>query len=163
MEFSRQEYCSELPSPSPGIFPTQGSNLCLLHCWHAVYHLSHQGSPEDRGALLVYPLTSPRLVFYRSVWRSPFPHLMKIPSQINASQSPISHCIKCSGMPVQRRRKETEDNEQTNMAHTPFLANMLYISLTFLWWMLIPSLLRTESLCPSPRFICWNPNSLMML
>ena len=27
MEFSRQEYWSELPFPSPGIFPTQGSNL----------------------------------------------------------------------------------------------------------------------------------------
>ena len=34
MGFSRQEYCSELPHPPPGIFPTQGSNLrllCLLH------------------------------------------------------------------------------------------------------------------------------------
>ena len=27
MGFSRQEYCSGLPFPSPGIFPTQGSNL----------------------------------------------------------------------------------------------------------------------------------------
>ena len=33
MEFSRQEYWSGLPFPSPGIFPTQGSSphrLCLL-------------------------------------------------------------------------------------------------------------------------------------
>ena len=28
-----------------GIFPTQGSNLCLLHCRQILYHLSHQGSP----------------------------------------------------------------------------------------------------------------------
>ena len=28
-----------------GIFPTQGSNLGLLHCRHILYHLSHQGSP----------------------------------------------------------------------------------------------------------------------
>ena len=28
-----------------GIFPTQGSNLGLLHCRQIVYHLSHQGSP----------------------------------------------------------------------------------------------------------------------
>ena len=34
MEFSRQEYWSELPFLSPGIFPTQGLNLCLLH-WQA--------------------------------------------------------------------------------------------------------------------------------
>ena len=32
-----------------GIFPTQGLNphlLCLLHCRHILYHLSHQGSPS---------------------------------------------------------------------------------------------------------------------
>ena len=28
-----------------GIFPTQGSNLSLLHCKQILYHLSHQGSP----------------------------------------------------------------------------------------------------------------------
>ena len=31
MEFSRQEYWSGLPFPSPGIFPTQELNLHLLH------------------------------------------------------------------------------------------------------------------------------------
>ena len=29
--FPRQEYWSKLPSPSPGIYLTQGSNPCLLH------------------------------------------------------------------------------------------------------------------------------------
>ena len=28
-----------------GIFPTQGSNLGVLHCRQILYHLSHQGSP----------------------------------------------------------------------------------------------------------------------
>ena len=28
-----------------GIFPTQGSNLGLLHCRRILYHLSYQGSP----------------------------------------------------------------------------------------------------------------------
>ena len=32
--FSRQEYCSGLPCHPQGIFPTQGSNPCLLH-WQA--------------------------------------------------------------------------------------------------------------------------------
>ena len=32
MGFSKQEYRSGLPCPLPGIFPTQGSNLCLSHC-----------------------------------------------------------------------------------------------------------------------------------
>ena len=30
-----------------GIFPTQGSNLSLLHCRQILYHLSHQGSPQS--------------------------------------------------------------------------------------------------------------------
>ena len=29
----------------PGIFPTHGSNLVLLHCRQILYHLSHKGSP----------------------------------------------------------------------------------------------------------------------
>ena len=45
MGLPRQENWSELPFPSPGIFPTQGSNLCLLY-WQAVsLPLSHQRSP----------------------------------------------------------------------------------------------------------------------
>ena len=32
MKFSRQEYWSELPFPSPGDLPNQGSNPGLLHC-----------------------------------------------------------------------------------------------------------------------------------
>ena len=43
MEFSRQEYWSGLPFPSPGIFLTQGSNPGLLHYWRSLYCLSHQG------------------------------------------------------------------------------------------------------------------------
>ena len=44
MGFSRQEYWSALPSLLQGIFPTQGSNLSLLHFRQILYHLSHQGS-----------------------------------------------------------------------------------------------------------------------
>ena len=43
MEFSREEYWSELPSPSPGELPDPGSNLGLLHCRQIIYHLSYQG------------------------------------------------------------------------------------------------------------------------
>ena len=45
MGFSRQSFWSRLPFPSQQIFPTQGSNPCLLHCRQMLYHLSHQGSP----------------------------------------------------------------------------------------------------------------------
>ena len=44
VEFSRQAYWSGLPFPSPGIFPTQGLNLGLLHCRQIIYHLSHRES-----------------------------------------------------------------------------------------------------------------------
>ena len=53
MEFSRQEYWSGLPFPSPGggVFLTQGLNPgllpCLLHRRWFLYHLSHQGSPKS--------------------------------------------------------------------------------------------------------------------
>ena len=40
MGFSRQGYRSGLPFPSPGYFPTQGSNPGLLLCRQMVYLLS---------------------------------------------------------------------------------------------------------------------------
>ena len=48
MGFSRQEYWNGLSCPPLGIFPTQGSNpclLCLLQCRRILYPLSHLGSP----------------------------------------------------------------------------------------------------------------------
>ena len=35
-----------------GIFPTQGSNLGVLHCRQILYHLSHQKSPWNLGSWL---------------------------------------------------------------------------------------------------------------
>ena len=46
MEFSRQEFWSGLPLPSPGDLPDPGSNPGLLHCRSILYYLSHQGSPN---------------------------------------------------------------------------------------------------------------------
>ena len=43
--FSRQESWSGLLCPSPGMFPTQGSNPGLLNCRWIPYQLSYQGSP----------------------------------------------------------------------------------------------------------------------
>ena len=51
MGFSRQEYLSGLPLPPPGIFPTQGLNLCLLHCRQILYHWA-------TGKALLKPLKS---------------------------------------------------------------------------------------------------------
>ena len=62
-EFSRQEYWSGLPFPSPGIFPTQGSNLGLPHCRQMLYCLSHQGSPNNNNNLC-----NNRVFFYASAF-----------------------------------------------------------------------------------------------
>ena len=42
LEFSKQEYWIGWSSPSPGIFPTQGSNPGLLHCRQILYYLIYQ-------------------------------------------------------------------------------------------------------------------------
>ena len=52
MEFSRQEYWSGLPFPSPEDLPDQELNPGLLRCRPILYHLSHQGSP-----LVLWPTT----------------------------------------------------------------------------------------------------------
>jgi len=45
MEFSRPEYWVDSLSLLQGIFPTQGSNLSILHCRQILYQLSYEGSP----------------------------------------------------------------------------------------------------------------------
>ena len=42
MEFSRQEYWSGYPFPSPGDLLDTGFTLGCLHCRQVLYHLSHQ-------------------------------------------------------------------------------------------------------------------------
>ena len=57
MGFSRQECWSRLPSPSPGIFPTQESNPGPPHCRQTLYRLSHQGIPkEDKHKIVQHKL-----------------------------------------------------------------------------------------------------------
>ena len=66
MRFSRQGYWSGLPFPSPGIFPTQGSNPGLLHCRQILYCLSHQGSPYYEMCVCVKSLSHVRL--FATLW-----------------------------------------------------------------------------------------------
>ena len=50
-----------------GIFPTQGSNLGLLHCRQTLYPLSHQGSPENSlwKAVENCPMISCRILYWK--------------------------------------------------------------------------------------------------
>jgi len=45
IEFSRQKYWGGLPFPSPGIFPTQRSNPCLLHLQVDYFTAEPPGKP----------------------------------------------------------------------------------------------------------------------
>ena len=56
-EFSRPEYWSGYPFPSPGVFLTQGSNPGLPHCRQILYQLSHKGSPRIQE-WVAYPFSS---------------------------------------------------------------------------------------------------------
>ena len=48
LEYSRQEYWSGLPFPSPEDPPDPGIDSGLLHCRWILHCLSHQGSPYNR-------------------------------------------------------------------------------------------------------------------
>ena len=52
MEFSRQEYWSGLPFPSPGDLSTQGSNPGLPHCKQIPYHLSCQSLDYEKTGFI---------------------------------------------------------------------------------------------------------------
>ena len=49
MGFSRQEYWSGLPFPSPGNLPDPGIKPGLPHCRQTLFRLSLQGSPRNRS------------------------------------------------------------------------------------------------------------------
>ena len=55
IRFSRQEYWSELPFPSPGDFPhprIKPTALCLLHWQEGSLPLAPPGKPHHRGYIV---------------------------------------------------------------------------------------------------------------
>ena len=69
-EFSRQEYWSGLPFPSPGDLPNLGMEPDLLYCRHIIYWLSYQGSPSHSVGNLI--LKCPPIILVWSVSRVSF-------------------------------------------------------------------------------------------
>ena len=74
MEFSRQEYWSGLPFPSPGDLPNPGIELGLPHCRQTLYCLSHQGSPGGLNLDLML-VKSKENFFYATGSTGEFPYL----------------------------------------------------------------------------------------
>ena len=62
MEFSRQEYWSGLPFPSPWDLPGPGIEPRSPACRQVPYHLTHQGSPAD---IKVDPSVQPSAAFMK--------------------------------------------------------------------------------------------------
>ena len=94
--FPRQEHWSWLPCPSPGIFPTQGSNSCLLHLLlgkQILYHLLLQFSSVQslsRVRLFVTPWITARQASLSITNSQNLLKLMSIESMM-----PSSHLILC--------------------------------------------------------------------
>ena len=87
--FSRQEYCSGLPFPSPGDLPDAGIEPPgLLHCRQILYHLIHQGSPRIPPKFSILSLSAhsrceggrsifgPPLMAHPDLWLNPTPSLV---------------------------------------------------------------------------------------
>ena len=66
-----------------GIFPTQGSNLGLLHCWQILYHLSYEGSPGSQ-----YSWVLMRALFLACKWTNGFNHVFMLWGDRSLSSSP---------------------------------------------------------------------------
>ena len=66
-----------------GIFPTQGSNLGLLHCWQILYHLSYEGSPGSQ-----YSWVLMRALFLACKWANGFNHVFMLWGDRSLSSSP---------------------------------------------------------------------------
>ena len=73
VEFPRQEYWSGLPCPPPGIFPTRGSNLCLLQLlpWRqTLYHWAIGEAHPPHSRLILTLGSSPAPVeFTQTSWK----------------------------------------------------------------------------------------------
>ena len=72
MEFSRQEYWSGLPFPTPGIFPSQGSKLHLSHLSHGQADSLPLGPPGYESSVILFFQTEGSVQFssvqFSHVW-----------------------------------------------------------------------------------------------
>ena len=107
--FSRQEYWSGLPFPSPEVLPDQGLNLqllCLLPCRWIPKLLSHCGSPNQ--ALSERKVKS--LVMSDSLW----PHGCSIPG---SSVHGIFQAKVLEWVAISFSRGSSQPKDQTRVSH----------------------------------------------
>ena len=87
MGFSRQEFWSGLPFPSPGIFLTQELNTGLLYCREILHHLS----PYQAWFYWMWPMdTSEAVLFGRTSSHSEWAWTLLLPSSHPPFMVPLS-------------------------------------------------------------------------
>ena len=92
MHFSKQEYWSGFPFPSPGIFWTQGLNPDLLHWQVDSLPLSHQGSMLRSGYSVSADSCFSFSLYIFLLFFVPHPH----PYLLSFHHLPVfSHCYCC--------------------------------------------------------------------
>ena len=74
MGFSRQEYWSGLPFPSPGDLPNPGIEPGSPALRQMLYCLSHQGSPSNVRNLTMLQFTGGNILWLSTAVSSPIPH-----------------------------------------------------------------------------------------
>ena len=99
MEFSRPEYWSGLSFPSPRDFPTQRSNLGLLHCRQTLYHLSHLATPWTMVCQDPLSMGFSRQEYWSGM---PFPSPGDLP---NAGIEPRSPALQADSLPAEPQGK----------------------------------------------------------
>ena len=97
MGFFRQEYWSGLHVLLQGIFPTQGSNPCLLHWQAGSLPLSHLGSPtfkDTKNQPPSFPLSDSLPWCSLSILHvSPLQHTPQQEDLMNSNRPPPPHYV----------------------------------------------------------------------
>ena len=98
-----------------GIFPTQGSNLSLLHCRQTLYHLSHQGATSRyfilfdsviNGIVSLISLSESLLLVYRSATLVRMATVKKSISKVSLTVQWLRTCLPRQGTWVQSLTQE---------------------------------------------------------
>ena len=88
-----------------GIFPTQGSNAGLPHYRQTLYHLSHQGSPDDERLLLNHANT-PGFLAPGGEEFNPGPEMRLDCSELLCNKVLLKYKEKASDIGIRRGQKE---------------------------------------------------------
>ena len=145
MEFSRQGStgvgCHFLLQ---GIFPTQGSNLALLHCRQILYQLSHQGRcfPRARPSQLPPQARLLQAAHHRPAWNAFLPS--PSPSSVN-TQLKCHLLLRASGWGHHSNTFYCNDFSVCLLEKTTITSKsrgMTYVSVAFLCWYLVAMAVR---------------------